>query len=47
MNPVVVGLLGMDPVLIGLIVVLASFFFFLYLMLRRTFLAFREGYNDD
>lgn len=47
MNPVTVGLLGIDPVLVGLIVTLALFFFFVYLLLRRTALAFREGYKDE
>lgn len=32
-----------DPVIIGVVVILLSLVFFLYLLLRRTMLEFREG----
>lgn len=35
-----------DPVLLGVLVALILFFFFLYLMVRRTILGFREGLED-
>jgi len=36
---------GMDPVLIGIVVVLLLFVFFVFLFLRRTAKAFREGFE--
>ncbi|GGL46777.1 DUF7859 family protein [Halocalculus aciditolerans] len=36
----------MDPVAIALIVVFLAFVFFCYLMIRRTLLSFREGFED-
>jgi len=36
---------GMDPVLIGIVVVLLLFVFFVFLFLRRTAKAFKEGYE--
>lgn len=35
-----------DPVLLGVLAALILFFFFLYLMVRRTILGFREGLED-
>ncbi len=35
-----------DPVWVGLVVILLAFFFFGYLLLRRTVLGLREGYRD-
>jgi septation ring formation regulator EzrA len=35
-----------DPVVIGLIVLLVAFVFFGYLLMRRTVLGLREGYED-
>jgi len=32
-----------DPVLVGLVVILVLFFFFVFLFVRRTVTAFREG----
>jgi hypothetical protein len=32
-----------DPILVGLVVILVLFFFFVFLFLRRTVTAFREG----
>ncbi len=32
-----------DPILIGLLVLLLAFVFFIYLFLRRTVTGFREG----
>ncbi|MFP9190828.1 hypothetical protein [Natronosalvus vescus] len=32
-----------DPVIIGMVVLLLSLIFFLYLLLRRTVLEFRDG----
>jgi hypothetical protein len=36
---------GMDPVLVGLVVVFLAFVFFVFLFLRRTAKAFREGFE--
>ncbi|MEA1932625.1 hypothetical protein [Halohasta litorea] len=35
-----------DPVVLGLIVVLVAFVFFGYLLMRRTVMGLREGYED-
>jgi len=35
-----------DPVVIGLVVLLVAFVFFGYLLMRRTVLGLREGYED-
>jgi len=35
-----------DPVVLGLIVVLVGFVFFGYLLMRRTVMGLREGYED-
>lgn len=35
-----------DPVFIGLVVVLFLFFFFGYLLMRRTVLGLKEGYRE-
>lgn len=37
---------SLDPVFVGLVVVLLAFFFFLYLLVRRTLLGLREGYDQ-
>lgn len=34
-----------DPVFLGLIAALVLFFFLLYLLVRRTIVGFREGYQ--
>ncbi|GGM74826.1 hypothetical protein J2752_002680 [Halarchaeum rubridurum] len=39
------GLPG-DPVFYGLLVLVLGFFFFCYLLLRRTLLSFREGQRE-
>lgn len=36
-----------DPAFLGLLALLVAFFFFVYLLLRRTLLAFREGTGRD
>ncbi|MCU4753626.1 hypothetical protein ACLI4U_07145 [Natrialbaceae archaeon A-CW2] len=38
-----VDLIPSDPVIIAMVLVLLSLIFFLYLLLRRTVLEFREG----
>lgn len=38
-------MVGLDPVAIGFVLLLLAFVVFLYLFLRRTALAFREGQN--
>jgi len=35
-----------DPVVLGLIAVLVAFVFFGYLLMRRTVMGLREGYED-
>ena len=35
-----------DPVVLGLIAVLMAFVFFGYLLMRRTVMGLREGYED-
>ena len=35
-----------DPIFIGLAVLIVGFIFFVYLMLRRTLLGLREGYDQ-
>lgn len=37
---------GIDPVLVGIVVVMLLFVFFVYLFLRRTLTGFREGLNQ-
>jgi len=44
-TPMVVSLFN-DPVVLGLIVVLVGFVFFGYLLMRRTVMGLREGYED-
>jgi flagellar biogenesis protein FliO len=34
-----------DPMFLGMLAALLVFFFFVYLMIRRTVLGFREGYD--
>jgi len=36
---------GIDPVLLGIVVFLLLFVFFVFLFLRRTAKAFKEGYK--
>ncbi len=38
---------GMDLITYGLLAAVLAFFFFMYLMLRRTFLGFREGLENS
>ncbi|WP_265338742.1 DUF7859 family protein [Halalkalirubrum salinum] len=35
-----------DPIFVGILLVLVVFFFFGYLLVRRTVLGLREGYRD-
>jgi len=35
-----------DPVVVGLIVILLAFIIFGYLLMRRTVMSLREGYED-
>ncbi len=35
-----------DPIVIGILVALLVFIFFMYLMLRRTVTGFKEGVNQ-
>ena len=37
---------GVDPVLLGIVVVMLTFVFLVYLFLRRTVTGFREGMNQ-
>ncbi|WP_256558096.1 DUF7859 family protein [Halomarina litorea] len=37
---------GLDPVLLGILAVVLGIILALYLMFRRTMVAFREGYDD-
>lgn len=34
-----------DPILLGILVAVLLFFFFVYLMIRRTVMGFQEGMN--
>ena len=34
-----------DPIFLAIIAVMLLFFLFIYLMLRRTIVSFREGFN--
>jgi ABC-type multidrug transport system permease subunit len=36
---------GVDPVLVGLVVVMLAFVFGVYLLVRRTLLSMREGFE--
>jgi len=36
---------GIDPVLVGFVVVMLAFVFGIYLLVRRTLLSLREGYE--
>ena len=36
----------LDPVFVGILIVLLLFFFFGYLLARRTVLGLREGYEE-
>jgi hypothetical protein len=38
-----VNVVSEDPVLVGIVVVMLAFVFFLYLMIRRTVTGFKEG----
>ena len=35
-----------DPLFVGLLIALAAFFLFAYLLVRRTLLSLRKGYED-
>jgi len=37
---------NLDPVFVGLVVVLLALFFFLYLLIRRTLMSLRKGYEQ-
>lgn len=37
---------GIDPVLVGFVVVMLVFVFGIYLLVRRTLLSLREGYES-
>lgn len=37
----------MDPVAVALIALFLGFVFFCYLMIRRTLVSFREGFEDS
>lgn len=39
--------LAVDPVLVGIVVVLLLFFFAVFLFLRRTATAFKEGFKGE
>lgn len=57
LQPVETALLGrpvrrtmladLDPVVVGFAVVLLAFVFFAYLLVRRTLVAFREGFEEN
>ncbi|WP_197428397.1 hypothetical protein [Halapricum sp. CBA1109] len=36
----------LDPVLVGIVVVMLAFVFFVYLFIRRTLSGFKEGVNQ-
>ncbi|WP_191965405.1 MULTISPECIES: hypothetical protein [Haloferax] len=42
----IVDFLAGDPVFTGLLIVMLLFVFFAYLLVRRTLLGLREGYDD-
>ncbi|ELZ76044.1 hypothetical protein C453_03509 [Haloferax elongans ATCC BAA-1513] len=42
----IVDFLAGDPVFTGLLVLMLLFVFFAYLLVRRTLLGLREGYDD-
>lgn len=35
-----------DPIFIGLLVAILLFFLFIYLMIRRAIVSFKEGFNQ-
>lgn len=37
---------GQNPILVGLVVVMLGFVFFMYLFVRRTLTGLREGYDQ-
>ncbi len=41
------GLIPDDPIIIGIVVILLSLIFFLYLLFRRTVLEFRDGMRGE
>ena len=49
LNTVLVELLGVDidPVLVGIVVIILGFVFFVYLFLRRTVTGFQEGMQES
>lgn len=38
--------LDVDPVLVGIVVVMLAFVFFVFLFLRKTFTGFKEGMEE-
>ncbi|WP_199174748.1 DUF7859 family protein [Halegenticoccus soli] len=43
---VAIALENLDPVFLGLLVIMLLFVFFAYLFVRRTMLGLREGYEQ-
>jgi len=39
-------MVSVDPVLVGMVVVMLAFVFFIYLMLRRTITGFMQGMQE-
>ncbi|MDG5778869.1 hypothetical protein VB773_03610 [Haloarculaceae archaeon H-GB2-1] len=39
----IVNIVSNEPVLVGMVVVMLAFVFFIYLMIRRTVTGFKEG----
>jgi hypothetical protein len=46
MTPLPLLLSDLDPVLVGIVVVMLAFVFFVYLFIRRTLSGFKEGVNQ-
>lgn len=40
-------MIELDPLIVGLLVLVLGFFLFLYLMLRRTLIALKEGFQQS
>jgi len=40
-------MIELDPLTLGLLAVVLGFFFFMYLMLRRTLIGFKEGFQQS
>lgn len=39
-------MVSLDPIFVGLVVVLLAFFFFTFLLVRRTLMGLREGFEE-